>query len=181
MHYEPDPIPPPTAAAIREQVSMPGIFLAVVGVINILAALYLLFSGFQASKIDPDEYEKQVIERWFTTQQRQELKQEGWTAEKILSVTSVLGYLWGGVALVGGLLSTLGGIRMVKLRSYGLAVTGAILAAIPFLSPLGCCLIGEVVGIWSLVVLFNADVRMAFSAGSPPPEGGPISSSPFPP
>ncbi len=183
MHYEPDPIPPPTAAAIRERVGMPGIFLAVIGVINVLAACLLLYRGYQAAQITPAEFDKKMEQ--LSPQQRQQvqdsLKEMGWTTEKLLSVATELFCTWGGVALFCGLISVLGGICMAKLRAYGLAMTGAILAAIPFVSPLGCCLVGEVVGIWSLVVLFNADVRMAFSGGSPPAEEGPMSSSPSPP
>jgi len=51
-------------------------------------------------------------------------------------------------------------------------VLGAILTAIPILSP--CCLLGQIVGIWALVVLFNSDVHAAFktrSGASPPDEG----------
>jgi hypothetical protein len=51
---------------------------------------------------------------------------------------------------------------MVSLKSYGLAMTGSILAAIPCLSAMGCCGIGEAVGIWSLIVLMSADVKSAF-------------------
>jgi hypothetical protein len=38
---------------------------------------------------------------------------------------------------------------------------------------MGCCLVGEVVGIWALVVLFNTEVSAAFrsNAGPPPEEG----------
>lgn len=174
MHYEPDPIPP--TAAVRERVSMPGIFLAVIGVINVLAACFFLFRGYQAAQTTPAEFDKKMEQ--LPPQQRQQvqdfLKQVGWSTEKFLSVATEFLLTWGGVALFGGLVSVLGGICMAKLRSYGLAMTGAILAAIPFVSPLGCCLVGEVVGIWSLIVLFNADVRMAFSGGSPPAEGGPM-------
>jgi len=154
---------------------MPGIFLAVIGVINVLAAGYLLFSAYQVAQLPPGEFDKQIEQLSPQQQQQlQELKRMGWTTEKILSVYSRILYAWGGVALFCGLVSALGGIRMVKLRSYGLAMTGAIFAAIPFVSPLGCCLIGEVVGIWALVVLFNADVRMAFSAAPRPEQGGPM-------
>jgi hypothetical protein len=38
----------------------------------------------------------------------------------------------------------------------------AIAAALLCISPMGCCGIGEGAGIWSFVVLMNADVRSAF-------------------
>ena len=36
------------------------------------------------------------------------------------------------------------------------------MAAIPCLSFLACCLIGEGVGIWALVVLFTPEVKRSF-------------------
>ncbi|HKB41956.1 MAG TPA: hypothetical protein VKD72_36350, partial [Gemmataceae bacterium] len=165
MYPEQTPAPTPPPHILRERISLPGIFLAVVGGINVLAAGLLLMMGNQASRISPDDFEKEFVSRMSPQQRRQweDLKQEGWTAEKLLEVTKNGAFAWGGVALVCGLVTLLGGIRMAQTRSYGLAMTGAILAAIPFLSPLGCCLIGVAVGIWALVVLFNSDVQAAFS------------------
>jgi hypothetical protein len=183
MYPEQTPAPTPPHNILRERISLPGIFLAVVGGINVLAAGLLLMTGNQASQISPDDFEKQ-LQSQFSPEQRQQwedLKRQGWTAEKLLEVLKKGAFAWGGVALGCGLVTVLGGIRMAQTRSYGLAMTGAILAAIPFLSPLGCCLIGEAVGIWALVVLFNSDVQAAFSAGRPSPEGGPLDSPPFPP
>src|SRR5437660_1093783 len=56
MHYEPDAIPPASTASIRERVSMPGIFLAVIGVTHVLAAGYRLFSGYQAADFPPNAF-----------------------------------------------------------------------------------------------------------------------------
>jgi hypothetical protein len=53
-------------------------------------------------------------------------------------------------------------VQLRRLRTYWVAVSGALLAVVPCVSPLGCCGIGEAVGIWALVVLLNADVRSAF-------------------
>jgi hypothetical protein len=66
------------------------------------------------------------------------------------------------LVLLGTVLTLLGGIGMYRLRWYGLAVTGAIIAAIPCISCLGCCGVGEGIGIWSLVVLLNEEVKAAF-------------------
>jgi hypothetical protein len=53
-----------------------------------------------------------------------------------------------------------GALRMKKLRSYGLAVTGAIVALVPCISP--CCVIGLPIGIWALVVLNKPEVKSQF-------------------
>jgi hypothetical protein len=60
-------------------------------------------------------------------------------------------------------LGLMGGIRMMQLRSYGLAVTGSIATAIPCLSLSGCCCgLGQVVALWCIIVLMNPEVRASF-------------------
>lgn len=51
-------------------------------------------------------------------------------------------------------------VRMRKLDSYAMAMTGSILACIPCLSP--CFVLGIPFGIWALVVINQQDVRDAF-------------------
>lgn len=53
-----------------------------------------------------------------------------------------------------------GGVQMLKLRSYGLAMTTAILMLIP--CGTCCCLLNIGVGIWLLVVLAKPEVKAAF-------------------
>jgi hypothetical protein len=67
------------------------------------------------------------------------------------------------VALIGlpvGAVMLIGAMKMKKLESYGLAMAGAILGMIPYLSP--CCLLGLPFGIWALVVLADGSVKAAF-------------------
>lgn len=58
-----------------------------------------------------------------------------------------------------------GGLQMMKLQSRTIAIVASVLAMIPCLSP--CCILGLPIGIWSLVVLMNDDVKRAFE-GQPP-------------
>ena len=51
------------------------------------------------------------------------------------------------------------GYNMLKLRSYWMAVAGSF-TVMP--GGFGCCLAGMPVGIWSLCVLSNPEVRAAF-------------------
>jgi hypothetical protein len=60
------------------------------------------------------------------------------------------------------LLVILGGVRMLSLKSYGLAFLASVTAAVPCVSLIACCGVGEIVGIWALVVLLQPDVRAAF-------------------
>ncbi|MCA9147446.1 MAG: hypothetical protein KDB05_31930 [Planctomycetales bacterium] len=52
-----------------------------------------------------------------------------------------------------------GATRMKQLKNYPLAIAASILAMLPCSA---CCILGLPVGIWSLVVLCNRDIRDAF-------------------
>ena len=54
------------------------------------------------------------------------------------------------------------GVQMMKLQSWGMAVTGSILAIVNIGGC--CCVLGLPVGIWSLTVLMSPDVISIFSA-----------------
>jgi len=186
MDYEPGPEIPIPPSAVRERVSLPAIFLLVAGVLNVAVSLAFAGISIYFARMSPAEFENLINQGAnsypFLKQALDQAKAQGQTLEDMRQ-QGILQYgIWAGVAGLAGLLACLGGIAMLKLRSHGLAIIAAALTAIPCISPLGCCGMGEAIGIWALVVLFNQDVRMAFQASTqPPPEGGPMGSSPFPP
>ena len=53
-----------------------------------------------------------------------------------------------------------GGLRMLSLKSYGLAIAASVIALLPCVSP--CCCLGLPLGIWSLVVLMKPEVKASF-------------------
>ena len=59
----------------------------------------------------------------------------------------------------------LGGYKMYRLESWGLAVTGSILAVVPCFGTC-CCLVDIPLGIWALVLLFDDEVKAAFEVMS---------------
>ena len=63
-----------------------------------------------------------------------------------------------GLAL--SVLILIGAAKMQSLRSYEFALTAAILAMVPCLTP--CCLIGLPFGIWAVVVLSKPEVKSQF-------------------
>jgi len=71
-------------------------------------------------------------------------------------------YLMAAAMFAVGAFIVYGGLCMKGLQSHGLAIASSILAMIPVLSPTSCCLAGIGVGIWSLVILSNQEVRDAF-------------------
>jgi hypothetical protein len=69
--------------------------------------------------------------------------------------------LLGVLGIVGSCFVIFAMLEMKKVRRFPVALAGAILAMLPFLSL--CCFFGFPLGIWALVVLFNPDVRAAFT------------------
>jgi hypothetical protein len=116
--------------------------------------------GFGYSQIPPDKLE-QEMERQNPAQLAQ-MRQAGYSVETVIKAISYGGFGGGALAMAVSLITALGAIRMMMLKSYGLAVIAAVLAAIPCVSPGACCLLGEGVGIWALVILLNPEVRSAF-------------------
>lgn len=54
-----------------------------------------------------------------------------------------------------------GALQTQRLASYPIALSAAIVAMVPCLSP--CCIVGIPAGIWALVVMHNPAVRPAFT------------------
>jgi hypothetical protein len=69
--------------------------------------------------------------------------------------------------LAVGAVIIIGAIRMLRLQSYGWAMTASILALLP-VSPVS--LVGLVMGFWSLAVLNRRNVRAAFAENALGPE-----------
>jgi hypothetical protein len=147
-----------------------------VGVFNVLLALALIGFAVYLRQMPVGEFEDLVAraaKSYPPIQQiLEEARRQGATLAQMKQQAGTQYTVGGGVALLAALLTILGGVFMLKRRAYGLAMTGAILSAIPCISPLGCCGMGEAVGLWALIVLLNNDVRMAFRASGTPPEGG---------
>ena len=163
--------PPPgrDPQAYRGRVLLPAIFLIVVGALNVLAGVFELGAGAVNLGKTPAQLQQQQIDLYkqmITDPELQEKMIEG--VEKQDPQTTYNETVWGNIGiglfwLVVSFLIILGASRMMSLRSYGLAVTSAILAAIPCVScPGGCCFLGEIAGVWALIVLLNSDVRAAF-------------------
>jgi len=69
------------------------------------------------------------------------------------------GVVGDGVAIIFMIIVILGAFKMLRLQSFGLAMTASILAMLPC-GP--CCLAGIPIGIWALVVLNGPDVKDSF-------------------
>jgi hypothetical protein len=82
--------------------------------------------------------------------------------EQMNNTSPIVGAIFALIMIAVGGVIVFGGIQMMNRRMYGLAMTAAILNMIPCLTCLGCCGVGEGIGIWALVVLTQADVKRLF-------------------
>jgi hypothetical protein len=163
MSYDPYRYPDPAGdvTAVKAKTTPPAVAMLVVSILNLMAGLYFLFNGFVISQMPADEFEKQIKKQ--PQQQQDEMRRQGYTPEAIRSIVVNAFYGEGAVSLVATVLTLIGSVRMLMLKSYGLAVFSSVLMAIPCVSPSACCLLGMGIGIWSLVILFQPDVRSAFN------------------
>jgi hypothetical protein len=151
---------PGDANQARKRVQAPAIALIVIGVLNLLLAAGPALYGIGAASLQPAQLEEAM--RAQNPKALEDAKAQG------LSITQIRNMLvYGSLSLAGAdffasFLVIVGGIRMLSLKSYGLAIVASILAAVPGFSCSGCCGFGAVIGIWALIVLINADVREAF-------------------
>jgi hypothetical protein len=74
--------------------------------------------------------------------------------------SGTVGLVFGVIGIIMGIVVLLGAMKMKNLQSYGFSLAATIIAMVPCISP--CCLIGLPIGIWSLVVLLDANVKAAF-------------------
>jgi hypothetical protein len=149
---------------MEKKVQRPAIALLVVVVLTVL--------WVAAGPIVGDWVAKLVEQADLPEDQRQQLLEHLGTSQTLGPVQ----ILFLGLKVIGLALIAWGAWRMRHLRSYGLAMTASILAMIPCFSDC-CCLIGLPVGIWSLIVLLDKDVKAAFagaSAAQPPGEPPPL-------
>jgi hypothetical protein len=164
--------PPPGGdpEAVKGRVRAPAIFLIIVGALNLIIALYQLYGGAMLLSKTPAEVHQESVE--VSKAIVDALIKDPDMAKKVmdqaenadpkaqynqaLMTNFCTGAVWGILSLI----TLIGAVRMLGLRGYGLAMTGAVIAAIPVVSC--CCVLGQIAGIWAIVVLMNSEVRSAF-------------------
>ena len=122
-----------------ELVKLPAIGLIFVGVFDLIVSLVFLLSG--------DYFEEMA---------RHEFPDQDWSALAGSGAATVALTV---VGLAIAVLVVVGGAQMLKVKSWGLALTAAILTMIPCFGP--CCGLFLPLGIWALVVLLKPEVKQA--------------------
>ncbi len=128
------------------RVKVPAIGLIVVGALGLLNALLTMVGGVDEAKL-----EEALLA----------MKMEPEQVEQFVSLAGGSNIALSVMALVVSGLIAFGGLQMLKLQGWTLAVISAIAAMIPCFSGC-CCLFGLPFGIWALVVLFNGEIKAAF-------------------
>src|SRR5260370_11004371 len=117
----------PERTPAADRTNLPGILLLIVGVLNIIGSLFRLVHGAQGMMLTHEQ--RQEMEREAAAQQspeqQEQMKQFGWSMTKVLDVFFGVLLAWGGLALVAGIVTLIGGLQMRSLHSYGLAVTAS--------------------------------------------------------
>ena len=142
------PITPPTlthqpaVAPAADQVRGPAIFILVLAILDILMGLFgIAAAAFQFS-----------IPAMLHLPEQQGQFEQQWSVLFSLPANCI------GIAI--SVVCLVGALRMMNLRSYGLAMASAILMMIP--CGTCCCLINIGAGIWALVVLSKPEVKSVF-------------------
>lgn len=152
---------PSERGGIKSRVQAPAIALIVVGVLNLLGVGYGVFNGAVVTFTPANRLHQRMLEMYEAFPQMQaELNKR--SADELKIQAMFISWSVVVLGLVIAALAIAAGIRMLALKNYALAICGSICAAIPCLSCGGCCLFGEIIGIWALVVLLNEEVRAAF-------------------
>jgi hypothetical protein len=135
---------------VPAKLRIPAIFLIIVGVLNVLGAFYFIVDGtiLIASP-------QMSMQGYKTLNMPQPTQQQ-------LVVYGIFYILLGILGVIASALTIIGGARMVVAKNYGLAMVASVIAIIPGISCLGCCGIGEGIGIWALIVLVMPDVKAVF-------------------
>jgi hypothetical protein len=137
----------PGRQAALQRVGAPALLIIVMMAISMVLAV-LNFAGRQAGLFPPPQIPPNA-----DPAMRQQLETLFQALDTIAVVTTVS-------SLVIGTLIIYAMLKMRRLESYGLSLTGTILAMLPCISP--CCLLGFPLGIWALIVLLEEDVKRYF-------------------
>ena len=98
-------------------------------------------------------------------QQMQQQQPQNFDEDVFRMVFNVYGYtglVSAILGLIGGAIIIFGGVQMIRLRGWILAVLAAVLIIIPCFQ--GCCIFGIPIGIWCLVVLMDSTVKPSFDS-----------------
>ncbi len=140
------------------KVAGPAIGLIVIGVLGVL----LTIPSFVMAFIDPAIFE-QLFERLrelAPPEAREQLDPETFVA----ATRDRVGLAWTAVLAGLNVFIAWAGVRMLSLKSWTAAIVASSLMMVTCCVQCCCCPIGVGIGIWSLIVLLDPNVKQAFEA-----------------
>ena len=161
----------------RSKVEIPSLFLMGMGAINLIMGAVLSARTVQMATKPITEFEQEYQEARdltskFLPNADRLLEDQQWDAKTALRQAILVNLGSSGILLLGSWLMGMGGWRMRRLESFPLAMAGSLFCAIPCLSCGGCFGLGQLVSVWSVIVLLDPIVRTAFLNRNPlkPPD-----------
>jgi hypothetical protein len=149
---------PGRAASDAPSVAGPATILLVLAAFNLLAGLGGLAWAQYFNKMDIDEFRAMMSDE-DPNASEEESSDPTWNEEDRDAFVWTFGGAGAG-SLVAAMILVAGGFAMIARKFYGLAMLAAITA---FVSPGGCCLLGVVGGVWSVIVLIDPAVKKSFT------------------
>ncbi|MSR53436.1 MAG: hypothetical protein EXS09_09110 [Gemmataceae bacterium] len=140
------------------RVKFPGLLLQLFGVLTVMLAV----TGATICIISPEGVVNWYWD-WAEDMQKNqpvEQQQKMPPREDAIKSLKIEGPIYGIIGSIMGVLSFVGGSKMKALSGYPWAMVGSIVSLLPGCC---CCCIGTFPGIWSLAVLLNSDVKLAFA------------------
>jgi len=149
-------------AVIRMAIA--GAFLMFCGAMNLLTGLVAAFVAVVFASAEPEALLR-IMERREPEQAealRVKLKKENATIDDLHRAYLNMATFFAVGGLSAGMVGILGGRALQTGGSYGLAMAGAVVNALPCISPCGCAMIGPFFGIWCVLVLLQEETWQAF-------------------
>lgn len=137
--------PPPPNQPSTGKILAPGIALIVVGAIGLIASVFnVIFALVVEPQVDPNapEFVRQM--------------QAGAAGPMTAVIQAVCVFM--------NLFIIFGGVQMGRVSMWGVALGASIVAMVNFGTC--CCVVGIPIGIWSIVILTQEDVRQLFKIRS---------------
>ena len=164
MSTEDDPLTPesrglgPWYEEARRQVQKPGAALQWFGIVSlVLSVLWIVILLINPEAAFKPQYDW-IVE--FNRQQEPENRIKVPAFDQYVHDQTTQNLITSLVQMACSFVIFYGGVQMRSLHGYGWAIASAILAILPCNC---CCCVGSIFGIWSLLVLLSADVRLSFA------------------
>jgi putative Mn2+ efflux pump MntP len=141
---------------MKSKVQAPAIALIVLGALGVLLMLFSL-----VAPQDPEAMREAFLEA----------DMDSATVDKMVDGMTRFSVLSNVIGLAISALVIVAGARMLQMKNWALAVTASIVAMVPCWC---CCILGIPIGVWSLIVLLDKDVKAAFGVAATPPAPPPL-------